>query len=187
MSEISFSEMAGRADGQRPNWRPEDEERPGYIDHAQRARDRLAELRALHGDDFDIQSDVDESLGKWLLEAPSGWVYQWKLFSVWNKEYPNYLAALYRAGWSPVPAARHRSKLYGGYKEENIIQEGLILMERPLEWETRARLREERKTLDQIRTSELKLSDAPPNTAPRDRHPGARPWTRGHVGPVIPD
>lgn len=191
MSDISFSDMAaaGRVDDPRPGWRgPDETPSEAYVaEHIERARVRLAELRERYGDDDGLDAEVDENLQKWIILAPPGWVYQWKLFSVWNKEYPNYMANLFRRGWAAVPADRHRTKLYPGYKEENIVQEGLMLMERPIELERRARLREERKALDQIRVSELKLSVAPPDTAPRDRNPRTRPVVRGHVGPAIPE
>lgn len=164
--------------------RADDERRAGQEDHRERARKRVAELRALHGEDDD-QSEIFAD--KWYAQAPAGWTYEWKTFSVWNKEYPQYQVALARTGWSPVPAARHRDLTYPGYAAENIIIDGLILMERPQEITDRVRKRERAKAIEQVRSSEAKLNDAPPNTGPRNTHAFNATKLSSHVGPVIPD
>jgi len=160
-----------------------DERRPGSEDHLERARKRVAEIRALHGDDDNTEVFVD----KWYAEAPPGWTYEWKTHSVFNKEFPQYQSALLRTGWSPVPAARHRDLTYPGYADENIVVDGMMLMERPKELTDRVRKREYLKAVDQVRQSEAKLADAPPGHAPRNVNPRTMPQLAAHTGPVIPD
>jgi hypothetical protein len=150
------------------------------IDHEARARARIAEIRAIHGDDNFSDTYVD----KWYAQAPPGWVYEWKTHSVWNKEYPQYVNNLQRTGWSPVQAARHRELLYPEYEAENIIIDGMILMERPKELVDRVRNREYRNAIEVVRNSERKLADAPAGTGPRTAFAETTPRVRGHVGPV---
>jgi hypothetical protein len=154
--------------------------KPQIIDHEARARARVAEIRAIHGDDDFSEVYVD----KWFAEAPPGWTYNWKTHSVWNKEYPQYLSALQHTGWSPVPAHRVRHLLYPEYEGENVILDGMILMERPRELTDRVIQREYRRAVDVVRSSERKLSDAPAGTAPRTAFAETSPRVRGHVGPV---
>lgn len=171
----------------RPGYRAQDEGRPnGGEDHEERARRRMAALRSQYGD-LEEEVDANYDLDKWYVEAPPGWSYEWKTLTVWNKEFPAYQNSLLRRGWEPVPAARHRDKVHPDYRGEVIIQEGLILMERPLELTIRAREREKRKSLDAVFRSEQKLVEAPEGTAPRDRHPRVAPRVSAHVGPVIPE
>ena len=46
----------------------------------QRARRRVAEMRALHGDDDNSEVFVN----KWYAAAPPGWTYEWKTHSVFE-------------------------------------------------------------------------------------------------------
>jgi hypothetical protein len=154
--------------------------KPMIVDHLARARARIAEIRAVHGDDDFSDVYVD----KWFAQAPEGWTYEWKTHSVWNKEYPQYLSALQRTGWSPVPAGRHRELLYPEYDGENIIVDGMILMERPKELTEKVRQREYRRAIEVVRNSERKLAEAPAGTAPRTAFAETTPRVRGHVGPV---
>jgi hypothetical protein len=171
----------------RATYRDDDESRPiGGVDHMERARKRIAELRATYGDDDDSPSD-DAFIDKWYAEAPGGWTYEWKTHSVWNKEYPQYMNNLYRKGWQAVPASRHRDLMFPEYDGESIIIDGMILMERPKELTDRQRLRDYRKAIDQMKFSEQKLTEAPPGTAPRDINPRTLPRVSSHVGPPIPD
>lgn len=163
----------------------EETARPGEIDHLKRARERVAQIRARYGDDDEI---AEVYLDRWYAEAPPGWTYEWKTHSVWNKEYPQYMNALLRTGWSSVPASRHRDLVHPGYNSDDaIIIEGMILMERPKELTDRQRRRDYLKALDIVRTSEMRLADAPPGTAPRASHAMTMPRVGSHVGPVIPD
>jgi hypothetical protein len=154
--------------------------RPQVVDHLARARERIAQIRAIHGDDDFSEVYVD----KWFAQAPEGWTYEWKTHSVWNKEYPQYISALQRTGWSPVPANRHRELLYPEYEAENIIIDGMILMERPKELTDKVRQREYRRAIEVVRNSERKLAEAPAGTAPRTAFAETAPRIRGHVGPV---
>jgi hypothetical protein len=175
--------MGSRA---RPGVRDDDEARPGYIDHMERARRRISELRAQYGDLDDDNSDV--YLDRFFAEAPPGWTYEWKTHTVFNKSFPHYTTQLMRSGWAPVPANRHRELLYPEYTDESIIIEGLMLMERPKELTDRRRLRERIKATEQVRNSEAKLVDAPPGTAPRDAHRKTQPRVGSSVGPIgVPD
>jgi hypothetical protein len=169
----------GNKEGLRP---PEEvaSAKPMITDHLARARARVAEIRAIHGDDDFSDVYVD----KWFAQAPEGWVYEWKTHSVWNKEYPQYVSALQRSGWSPVEAARHRELLFPEYEGEKIIIDGMILMERPKEITDRVRAREYRNAMEVVRNSERKLAEAPSGTAPRTAHAETTPRVRSHVGPV---
>ena len=171
--------------GEREPIRGDDERRPGQEDHLARARARIAEMRSLHGDDDNGPGEV--FIDRWYAAAPPGWTYEWKTHSVFNKEYPQYFSSLLRTGWSAVPAARHRDLVYPGYSGDSIVVDGLILMERPKELTDRVRKRELSKSIDQVRNSEAKLTEAPAGTAPRNAHPQSSPRLASHVGPVIPD
>lgn len=150
------------------------------VDHEARARARIAEIRAIHGDGDFSEVYVD----KWFAAAPPGWIYEWKTHSVWNKEYPQYVSGLQRSGWSAVQAVRHRELLYPEYEGENIIIDGMILMERPRELTDQVRRREYQRAIDVVRNSERKLADAPGGTAPRTAFSDTMPRVRSHVGPV---
>lgn len=150
------------------------------VDHEARARARIAEIRAIHGDGDFSEVYVD----KWFAAAPPGWIYEWKTHSVWNKEYPQYVSGLQRSGWSPVQAVRHRELLYPEYEGENIVIDGMILMERPRELTDQVRRREYQRAIDVVRNSERKLADAPGGTAPRTAFADTMPKVRSHVGPV---
>ena len=162
-----------------------DEARPGYVDHMERARRRISELRAQYGD-LD-SGDGDMYLDRFYAESPPGWTYEWKTHSVFNKTIPHYSNQLLRTGWAPVPANRHRELLFPEYTDESIIIDGLMLMERPKELTDRRRLRERNKAAEQVRNSEAKLVDAPTKPPSKcvirkrswsTRHPGRRRETR---------
>ena len=157
--------------------------RPAAIDHIGRAKARMAEIRTLQGD---AAMDIAEYQDKFYAEAPPGWVYNWKNHSIFNKEYPQYFASLQRNGWEPVPAQRHRELLYPEYNDENIIIEGMILMERPKELHDARVRREHQRAIGQIRTAEQKLAEAPAGTAPRDENQKLRSSMRAGqtVGPA---
>ena len=164
----------------------ERETRPGYVDHMDRARRRISELRAQYGDIDTEESDV--YLDRFYAESPPGWTYEWKTHTVFNKTFPHYTTQLLRSGWAPVPANRHRELLYPEYQDESIIIDGLMLMERPKELTDRRRMRERIKATDQVRNSEAKLVEAPAGTAPRDQHRKTQPRVGSTVGPIgIPD
>ena len=157
--------------------------KPVVEDHEARARKRVAEIKAIHGDDDFSEVYID----KWFAEAPPGWVYNWKTHSVWNKEYPQYLSAMLHNGWSPVPSHRVRHLLYPEYDAENTIIDGMILMERPKEINDRIVKRDYRLAIDSVRNSERKLAETPSGTAPRTALADTAPRLRSHVGPVSID
>lgn len=175
------TDNGSRADN-RPSLRaPDEETRPVSIDHEERARLRLAELRgALDDDTAQVFQD------KFYAEAPPGWTYEWKLHSAFNKEYPQYLAGMMRHGWSPVPSSRVRHLLYPEYEGENCIVDGLILMERPKELTERRRERDYQNAVQQVKSKVESAKEAPPGTAPRG--PGAHPdlpaRIKTHIGPM---
>jgi hypothetical protein len=154
---------------------------PALEDHEQRAAKRMLEFKQLHGD---VDSFSDDYVDPWLAQAPPHWTYNWKTYSVWNREYPSYIAQCQRNFWQPVPASRHKDMLYPGYEGENIIKDGLMLMERPTQLTRAFQVRDEKRARDQVFNSESKLREAPPGTAPRDQHPRTLPRVAGHVGPV---
>lgn len=171
----------------RIGFRNNEEQRPGFIDHAERARLRMAELRAQYGD-VDEGDTGDAYLDRFYCEAPPGWTYEWKVHTVFNKTFPHYSNQLQRNGWAPVPAHRVRQLLWPEYSDETVVIDGLMLMERPQELTIRRRNIERIKATDQVRNSEAKLSEAPPGTAPRDAHRKTRPTLVSAVGPIgIPD
>lgn len=163
---------------------PEETRIPGSIDHAARAEQRLAEIRAQFGDDL---GGGEVYFDKFYAEAPPGWVYNWKTLTVFNKEYPQYQSALRRNFWEPVPADRHRELLYPEYMDAFVVVEGMILMERPKSLNDERVALEKRRAMFQIEAKEAQLGDAPPGTAPRDKFAETRPSINRHVGPVVPD
>ena len=174
-----------------PHFDPQEEalhqQRQEQVDHEDRARRRMAELRMSMGD-FEMEGDSDDYRDRFAVEAPPGWSYEWKTYTVFNKEFPHYTTSLLRNGWAPVPADRHRHLLWPEYKDQAVIIDGLMLMERPRELTERRRLREIRKATDQVRVSESKLAEAPPGTGPRDAHRRTMPRLGNTVGPIgIPD
>jgi len=132
---------------------------------------REAELRAQEimdnlegeGGAFGSELDIPANL------APPGWEYQLRRVSVAGMEDRHHQLGLLRSGWTPVPASRH-PHLMPAHWQGAIEIKGLMLMEKPKILVDRSRAAEEREALDQIRNSEAKLHEAPPNTGPRD-HP----------------
>lgn len=131
---------------------------------------RAAEIRAQEiidsldgaetaGNELDIPANL----------APDGWEYQLKAETIAGQENRHHMLGLLRTGWMPVPASRHPWLMPAGY-EGPIMIKGLQLMEKPKILTDRSRAAEQREALDQVRNSEARLNDAPPNTAPRD-HP----------------
>jgi hypothetical protein len=99
--------------------------------------------------------------------APPGWRYQLRAETVAGMENRHHMLGLYRTGWRPVPASRHPWLMPAGH-EGPIVIKGLMLMELPEVLVEQRYARENREALDQLRNSEKRLSEAPPNTAPRD-------------------
>jgi len=171
----------------RPGLREEPETlamQPGVVDHEARAAQRMKELRAEMGDSLD---GGEFYFDRFYAEAPPGWAYNWKNHTVFGKEFPQYKSMLQRNGWSPVPAARHRELLYPEYNDQDIVIDGMILMERPKALNDKRVEAERMKSAMQVAAKEALLADAPAGTAPRDKFAETRPRLSSHVGPVVPD
>jgi hypothetical protein len=130
-----------------------------------RARARAAELRehgALDEDGGTSEFHFDTKI------IPDGWSYEWKRLTVLGATDPGYQVNLARAGWEPVPAARHRELMPDGHKGNTIERSGQILMERPKEITDAAYARELSKARGQVRGKEEQLHGAPSGTFGRD-------------------
>ena len=70
---------------------------------------------------------------------PPGWDYQWNPYTVMGETQVSSQIAMAENGWRPVPADRHPGFFMPeGYKG-NIIRDGLVLEERPMELSMEAR------------------------------------------------
>ena len=119
-----------------------------------RAARRAAELREHLG-------DSDEGTDEFHIppsDIPPGWAYEWKRKTMLGAEDPAYQVALARAGWEPVPTARHPEYMPGDGNYPIIERKGMVLMERPLEINEEAHARELRKARGQVRQKEEQLS-----------------------------
>jgi len=136
---------------------------------AERARKRAAEIRG--------HADLDEGTDEFYVPKdiiPDGWTYEWKRYSTYNQIDSSHIRELERKGWAFVPAARHPQLVAIGDTGNIILRKGLALMERPTEIVEEARLIEQRRASDQVRSKEQQLSGTPEGTMTRD-HAKARP------------
>lgn len=99
---------------------------------------------------------------------PPGWDYEWKTYTVGNKEDPAYQVQLARGGWEPVPADRHPEFMPRGTKSPIIERRGMILMERPMEITKRVKMRDSKEARDLVRRKQEQLSAAPDGQFERD-------------------
>jgi hypothetical protein len=121
-----------------------------------RAARRAAELR-------DHLGDMDEGTDDFYInkdDIPPGWEYEWKRKLLLGAEDPAYQVALARAGWEPVPTARHPSYMPNNGDHPIIERKGMVLMERPSEISDEARAIELRKARNQVRQKEAQLNSA---------------------------
>lgn len=103
---------------------------------------------------FDIPKD----------EIPEGSSYEWKRYSVSGQSAdhdPFYLASMRRQGWEPVDPKRHPNWVPPGYDKPNIIRDGQILMERPIELTNEARQEQRQLARQQMREAQERLGMAP--------------------------
>lgn len=125
---------------------------------AKSAAERAAEIRSgFDGGVLDEGTDdffVDPS------KIPDGWSYEWKRFTVLNQEDPSYQVQLRRAGWEPVPAARHPEMMPVGSSDLNILRKGMLLMERPQEISDEVRAADKRRARQQVQVKEQQLNEA---------------------------
>lgn len=115
-------------------------------------------------------SDVDNPFYIPVEEIPEGSSYEWKRHSNVGQENPFYIAQMRSQGWEPVDPRRHPNWVPPGYDKPEIIKEGMILMERPLELTQEAILENHTKATAQIAEAESRLGMAPKNTLSR-QHP----------------
>jgi hypothetical protein len=136
-------------------------------DPRERAKARVAEL-------MDHMADIDAGgSDKYYIPpelVPDGWDYEWKRWSVFNKEDPHYINSLRRTGWDFVPATRHPTYVPMGSADAIIIQDGMVLMERPAEISKIMRSRDKMKAAEQVQNKEKQLAQAPDGQFGRDNN-----------------
>lgn len=130
---------------------------------------------------FDIPKD----------EIPEGSSYEWKRYSVSGNTADHdafYLASMRRQGWEPVDPRRHPNWVPPGYDKPNIIRDGLILMERPIELTNDARQEMKSLAKTQVKEAEQRLGLSPKvngtDTMTRD-HEGVRPRVVKELGRMV--
>lgn len=144
---------------------PREEMRPDMRAEGSREEaDRLAREWFSHLDSLGPQRDkyhVDPA------KIPDGWSYEWRTFTVVNKENPQYQVEMQRAGWRPVPAKRHPELMPKGWKDAVVLIDGMMLMERPraiTEFQQERDSRAARAPIEHIRA---KLTGVPQGQFPR--------------------
>jgi len=134
-------------------------------DPRERAKARVAELMGHmaevginDGDKYYIPPEM----------VPQDWDYEWKRWAVFNKEDPHYINSLRRTGWDFVPASRHPTYVPMGSTDAIIIQDGMVLMERPLAISKMMKEFDKKKAGEQVENKEKQLSQAPDGQFERD-------------------
>ena len=114
----------------------------------------------------------------------------WKLFTANGKEYPFYLQAMRKQGWEPVNPQEHPDWLMlpPGYKEDVVIVDGLILMERPMSLTKEAEADNKAVANQRMREARQRLGMTPDNTLTRE-HDEVKPrvseeWNRPLPMPI---
>lgn len=115
-------------------------------------------------------SDVDNPFYVPVDEIPEGLTYEWKRHAVVGQENAFYLAQMRRQGWEPVDPRNHPNWVPPGYDRPDIIKEGLILMERPVELTREAQEENREKSHQMVAEAEGRLGMAPKDTLSR-QHP----------------
>lgn len=127
---------------------------PVEEDSRARARKHMDEIR---------RSGAEEAEGIdrfWAPQAPEYFEYEWKMKSVMQKEDAPYQIRMRHAGWKFVPLSRHPEMSPAG--ESDIIErDGMVLMERPKEYNDEVRDRERQKARDQVRAKQAQLGGTP--------------------------
>jgi hypothetical protein len=128
---------------------------------------RLEErIREIRGSGFVTDEDFQDRFA--CPPPPDGWDYQWKRWTVYEKEDPAYQVQLAKQGWTPVPLSRHPQMMPTGWAGDNIRVEGLLLMERPAIFTEEARAHERRIAREVVRNKEQQLGLAPSGTFERN-------------------
>lgn len=131
----------------------------------QRTAQRQPQEITLKDYDEDNQFYIDPHL------VPEGMSYEWKRYTIRGKEDNQYQAKLRQKGyWSAVPASRHPHLAgFGVTGDQPIINEDMILMERPIELTEERLRRNERKAKQQVNDKLAELEMTPKGTMERDR------------------
>lgn len=127
-----------------------------------RARRHMDEIR---------RSGAEEAEGVdrfWAPHAPEYFEYEWKMKAVMQKDDAPYQIRMRHAGWKAVPLARHPEMMPAG-QSEVIERDGMVLMERPKEYNDEVRARERQKARDQINAKQAQLRGTPEGTLERVR------------------
>jgi hypothetical protein len=181
---IEDGHVNNSVDTMRPEMRPDDLR---ATDPQEAARIRAAQVLAQLGDSL---GEEDKFFIPEELKDPS-WDIQWKRFSVYNAEDHGYLSSLQRTGWEFVPARRPGFERFvpRNWKDDFILKEGMVLMERPKEVSNIIEGRQLGQARERIRIAEQKNGQSPPGTLPRDN--SGRPiaangvaGVRRTIGPV---
>lgn len=111
------------------------------------------------------------------ISAPDGWTYEWKRKTIAGQEDTDHLNALGDNGWTSVPADRHAGTA-GRSRTGEIVRDGLMLMERPVELTNEARAEEKWAARAQIQAQNDQYRGKMPSGMSTE-HPGVRPNIRG--------
>ena len=104
--------------------------------------------------------------------VPDGFVYQWNRYEVYNQPDLNNQTQNYKSGWQAVPASRHDGMFMPPGHNGPIINGGLRLEERPIEWEMEDRARLKKAAHEQINVSRTRFKlDALPQGFTSDNQP----------------
>ena len=148
---------------------------PAHAPKAPRKRERKrSNLAMLQTDPFAVNKE----------NIPPDVSVEWKRHTVTGAEDPFYLARMREQGWEPVDPRVHTDwvPLPPSYDAPNVIKDGLILMERPMELTQEANDESRAAAKQQVREAEQRLGLTPNNQLTRD-HDGVRPrvskeWNR---------
>ena len=120
-----------------------------------------------------VEDDDDDRLKIRPEMIPDGMDYQWITDSIFGQLQPQRRARFERKAWTPVPAERHDGMFMPrGYKGE-INVDGLVLMERPMEYTDMARNKDKRAARDQVAVKEAQLRGGDVGTTLDGHHQSA--------------
>lgn len=111
------------------------------------------------------------------IKSPEGWSYEWKRKTIAGMEDIDHLNALSDNGWTSVPADRHTGTA-GRSRTGEIVRDGLILMERPVELTMEARAEEKYAARAQMQAQNDQYRGRMPSGM-STAHPGVQPNIRG--------
>lgn len=139
-------------------------------DPQESARKRTAEILAQGG--IDVAS-VDKFLVPDHLKHPE-WTIEWKRWSSYNAEDNDNINRCLQTGWQYVPASRPGFQMFlpRGWKENFILKEGMVLMERPAEITEMVEKRQLDEAKAQVRRKEQQVGEAPVGTLQRQDSAG---------------